>query len=193
MKKFFLFFNDFALIFVFLLMVSAAFLGTYGLSPVFFAHSSLARNSDQTPDIAQDDANEGQVFGEFDDSGLNYIDNFETHDYFSVESIRAGLDYTAKIEVGPVSTGHISKSIVKIENPSASAQSVGVSILIAERDSSIVDISVFANNQNQKIADASKEVIIDIYPGETKEIDLEMNVKQKINYPLGIDLQIEQK
>lgn len=181
MKRTLSFFNDTIVVFALLFVISVAFLATYALSPVAFEKSILAQNQSnyQSP-----------VLGINDAKLITYQNTFTSHAYFDVTPVTVNEDYVAKISIGPVTKGQISKSIVKINNPGSQSRKMLVKLKAAESEVQGMDVKLTIGGNEVVLNRETNSTVVNIGSGGSKDIGLEMNNTSNIHYAASFDLAI---
>ena len=183
MKKLLKFLNDSILIFAVIFIVIAAFMATYALSPVAFEKSILAENSKFN--------NSEPVLGENEFKYLEFENIYKEHEYFSVNGIPVNGDYKATIKLGPVSAGELSKPIVKVHNPSSKSKKAKINFKFSQADINIIKPKLIINGQVYDFSGGEKDnVVFDLVADQTADVNIQIEVLQRINYPLNLELTI---
>lgn len=181
MKKFIRFINDSLVIFCLFCIVIGAFMATYALSPIAYEKSALAYNkNDQSP-----------ILGKSDFKNLEFTNIYKEHEYFTVKSASAGGEYKADIILGPVSEGEFKKAIVQIYNPSESRKTAIIKLIMAQNLSDVIEGAVVLDKEKYILnAGNDYSISVEIKPGQKQDLSILLNLSERFNYTLNINLAV---
>ena len=100
-------------------------------------------------------------------------------------------DYKATIKLGPVSAGELSKPIVKVHNPSSKSKKAKINFKFSQADINIIKPKIIINGQVYDFSGGEKDnVVFDLVADQTADVNIQIEVLQRINYPLNLELTI---
>ncbi len=181
MKLFFSFLTDSVYVVFFFLIILAAFMATYALSPIKFEDSILGKTNQPMG-----------VLGDVDVHRIEYVELYEEHNYFSIDSNIVGNNYYADFKIGPYTAGELEKPIVNIKNTSAAGANVKVSLKAAISAVEGLQMGLRVGDEKVSMQKGVFEREIFLTGNTEKEVSFYTNTSSDINYPLSLYLEITQ-
>lgn len=179
MKSLFSFLTDSIYVMLFFVIVSAAFMATYALSPIKLEDSILGKTNQPMG-----------VLGENDVKVVKYSEIFQEHEYFQVVGNETDGSYFANLSIGPYTAGEFEKPLIRVENLSKKGTNVKVNLKAAISEVKGSKIGLVIGDEKVSLEEGFLQREIYVGGENSKDIYISVSSAADINYPINLSLDV---